>query len=154
MKSTAGLQAEWGQSSSTHAQTPFGNAPTLPLYKYPKTATSESYPTSNSFAKSFSSNFASFSFLAPANTALKNTLLAARMHRCTGTSRPPATTILASVKKSNSGDSNTDSRFSERRLRAEMSGGETSEERDSVVAATQQMLLLPLKSLESERAAL
>lgn len=60
------------------------------------------------------------------------------MHRCTATSRPPATAMLASAKKSNSGggeESKIDSRLSESRLMAAMSGGKGgSGERDSVLA--------------------
>lgn len=82
------------------------------------------------------------------------------MHRWTPTSRTllellPLTTILASAKQSEPGEWQSDSRFSERRRRAEISGGgEGSEERVSALLATQHMLLLLLFSFESDKAIL
>lgn len=95
---------------------------------------------------------------------MKKGLLAARMHRWTGTSsrpEPVSITIFASANRSEMEPGCDESllkrvsRFSERRRRAEISGGgDGSEEEESVsdfVAATKQMLLPLLISFESEK---
>lgn len=148
MKATAGLQATCKHSLSTQTHTSLDAGLTFPLYKQASTLTTASKLTSYSFISSLSSSFVLLSF--PQNTFLKKGLLADKMHRCTGISLPPGARSLASAKKSKSGAdaSKIDSSVSDRRLRELTSASEVS---DSFM---QHILLLPLISLESEKAVL
>jgi hypothetical protein len=147
MKSTAGRQPACEQVSSTQIQTPSGNCPTLPLYKYSITSRSASYPTSKSPRRSRASIGPLFSRFLEKKSRKKG-LRAESTQRCTGMSRD-LHVMVASAQKAKfcSREWKMERRLSERRLRASTSAsgpvvpGEEAGKREEVGSAKQIPLL-------------